>query len=368
MARPLKKILVVQPYGIGDLLFLTPVLRAARQMPGVESVDLLLGSRTESVVSNNPYIGEIFSINKDVWHAEGKGRAFKDLRVLTGKLRRKKYDLLLDYSLRAEYGFWAKFFLGIPKRAGFDYKKRAFFHNIKFPIPDGFHGKHVAEFFAQLAEQAGVSAADLSMEFYVSDEARNEADGLLKKFVGGQNYMTLSVGGGESWGKDADFKRWPPVFFSELAEKLKKKYGISGVILLGSAGEQEIAQNFLKDIQEPVLNLCGKISLVLSAALIRKSRLFLGNDGGLMHLAHALKRPVVALFGPVDPIVYGPFPLRSNAAAVVKEDLSCRPCYFKFRYNSACEHRKCLRELTPDEVLDQLNKNNFSLEACSEKF
>lgn len=362
----MKRVLVVQPYGIGDLLFLTPVLRALRQMPGSETVDMILGSRTDAVIAANPHINEIFSINKDVWHAQGKWKAFRDMRELTSKLVKKKYDLLLDYSLRGEYGFWAQFFLGIPRRAGFDYKKRAFFHNIKFPIPEGFHKKHVAEYFAALAEKAGVPVRDLSMEFYVSTADRKNADGILKE-LGAGNFLALSAGGGESWGKDAHFKRWPPKYFAQLAEKFKSKYGISGAVILGSGGENELAQEVLQGLRGPALNLCGKVSLGVSAALIEKSQVFLGNDGGLMHLAHALKRPVIALFGPVDPVSYGPFPLRASAAAVVKENLECRPCYAKFRYNGSCEHRKCLQELTPDEVLTQLEQKKFSLEACSEK-
>ncbi len=244
---------------------------------------------------------------------------------------------------------------------------RAFFHNIKLSIPEGFHGKHVTEYFIQLAEKAGIPVRDLSMEFYVSPADRAEAGSLLRNFLPGESYLTVSVGGGESWGKDAHFKRWPPAYFSELTEKLKKKYNISGTVILGSAGEQEPARDFVKGLQGPALNLCGKVSLGVSAAVIEKSSLFLGNDGGLMHLAHALKKPVIALFGPVDPVVYGPFPARANAAACVKEDLSCRPCYFKFRYNSACEHRDCLQALTPDEVLAALKKKNFELEECSKE-
>ena len=367
MTRPLKKILVVQPYGIGDLLFLTPVLRALRQISGVETVDLLLGSRTEAVIADNPHVGEFFLINKDIWHAQGRGKAFKDMKELTARLAPKKYDLLLDYSLRGEYGLWAQFFLGIPKRAGFNYKNRAFFHNIKFSIPEGFHKKHVAEFFADLARKAGVPVEDLSMQFFVSSKDGAEAASLLKDFPAGENYLAVSAGGGESWGKDAHFKRWKPAYFTELAEKLKQMHKISGVVILGSAGERELAEDFLKNSTGPVLNLCGKVSLGVSGALIEKSRLFLGNDGGLMHLARALKKPVVALFGPVDSAVYGPFPPSSSAAAVVKENLSCRPCYFKFRYNGACETRECLRDLTPDEVLAELKRKKFSLEACSKK-
>ena len=72
--KSLRRVLIVQPYGIGDLLFLTPVLRALRVMPTVEKVDLLLGSRTESVVRANPHVDQIYSIDKDLFHRRSYGR------------------------------------------------------------------------------------------------------------------------------------------------------------------------------------------------------------------------------------------------------------------------------------------------------
>ncbi len=97
-----RRVLIVQPYGIGDLLFLTPVLRALRLMPGVEIVDLLLGSRTDAVIRSNPHIDKIYSIDKDKVHRQSKLQNFKDLRSLGAELSSRHYDLLLDYSLRGE--------------------------------------------------------------------------------------------------------------------------------------------------------------------------------------------------------------------------------------------------------------------------
>ncbi len=352
-----KNVLIVQPYGIGDLLFLTPVFRALKKA-GVENIDLLLGSRTEAVVVSNPSIHKIYSIDKDVWHREGKVRAFLDLSELSKKLRSARYDLLLDYSLRGEYGFMAQFFWGISKRAGFDYKRRGFFHNIKIRIPEGFEKKHVTDFFCELAEKAGVAVPVRSMEYFTAPADEAEADRLLNSSGTGR-FAAVTVGGGESWGKDAHFKRWPARSFAELAESLKNKYGLEGVVILGSKGEKALADEFKKLFSGRSLNLCGQVPLGVSAALIKKSALFLGNDGGLMHLAHALQTPVIALYGPVDPGVYGPYPASRSALAVVKKDLACRPCYARFRYNSSCEHRECLQNLSPREVLNEVEQKEF---------
>ena len=232
--KSLRRVLVVQPYGIGDLLFVTPVLRALRLLPSVEKVDLILGSRTDIVVKQNPHIDEIFSVDKDLFHRQGNSKTFSDVIALGKKLRANRYDLLLDYSMRGEYAFFGQFFLGVPKRAGFNYKRRGFFHTHRLAIPKGFHGRHVADYFCDLAERAGIRVEDRFLEFYLSDSDRLQAQQLLQeKFKryqvprslvpqylvpSGEKYIAVSAGGGESWGKDAHFKRWPPAFFAELID------------------------------------------------------------------------------------------------------------------------------------------------------
>ncbi len=352
---PFKRVLIVQPYGIGDLLFLTPVFRA---LPDAQ-IDLLLGSRTESVVKANPRIRQIIRIDKDKFHSQGKWKTFLEIAGLTQRLGKEKYDLMLDYSMRREYGFWAQFFLGIPVRAGFDYKGRGFFLNRKVEVPEGFRGRHVVDYYCDVAEKAGITVSDRSLEFFVTPADLANADNILRaKGVSGR-FAAVSAGGGESWGRDAHFKRWPARYFAELLGSLKKEYGFDHAVILGSGAEKSLAEEFQKHSSFPCVSLCGEISLETAAAVLERSVFFAGNDGGLMHMAHALKKPLAAVFGPVDPAVYGPYPAHPRAVVCVKNDLECRPCYQKFRYNSACEHRDCLQKLMPSDVLKILQGAGF---------
>jgi heptosyltransferase II len=356
-----RRVLIVQPYGIGDLLFLTPVFRALRLIPSVETVDLLLGSRTESVVRSNPHIDKIYSVDKGRFHRMKKGEVFREVLQLGRELRERRYDLLLDYSLRGEYAFFGQFFLGIPKRAGFSYKDRGFFHNIRISLPEGFAGRHVADYACELAEAAGIPVRGRFLEFYPSARDREAAEAVLhERFdLVPKNFLIMSPGGGESWGKDAHFKRWPPAFFAEFINKIQSAAGFGGVVILGSRDEKELAEETARAIQAPCANLAGDISLETAAALIEKSAIFAGNDGGLVHLASALHRPVVSFYGPVDPAVYGPYPARPDAIAVYKEDLECRPCYKRFRYKGDCATRECLQQLMPEEAVQFLKKRRF---------
>lgn len=353
MGGTLRRILIVQPYGIGDLLFITPVFRALRLVPTVECVDLLLGSRTDSVVRSNPHIDKIFIVDKDHFHRLKKSEVFREILQLGRELRTQPYDLLLDYSLRGEYAFFAQFFLGIKKRAGFSYKNRGFFHNIRLPLPEGFANRHVVDYSCDLAEAAGIPVRDRFLEFYPSLCDAEAADVLLKeRFQNApKNFLVVSPGGGESWGKDAHFKRWPARFFADFINRLEKMENFDGAVILGSRGEKDLAEEVAHGLQIPSVNLAGEISLETAAAFIEKSALFIGNDGGLVHLASALHRPLIAFYGPVDPIVYGPYPQRPDAIAIFKEGLECRPCYQRFRYNSDCPTRECLQNLTPEEAI-----------------
>ena len=347
-----RRVLVVQPYGIGDLLFVTPVLRALRLLPSVERVDLLLGSRTETVVRTNPHVDEIFSVDKDIFHRRSSSQNLKELLQLGRRLRSVHYDLLLDYSLRGEYAFFGQFFLGISKRVGFDYKGRGFFHTHRLPLPEGFRGRHVVDFFCDLAALGGVPVQDRFLEFYLTEEDQADAASRLQEKNISGRFLVVAPGGGESWGKDAHFKRWPVPFFARMVERLREgDCGFEAVVILGSRGDRDLGDLLQAALKIPCVNLAGEIPFGTSAALIHRAVFFLGNDGGLMHLAHALRRPLMAFYGPVDPQVYGPYPPSSDAVTIVKEGLECRPCYQKFRYNSACIGRECLQALLPEEVL-----------------
>ncbi|MCB9800511.1 MAG: glycosyltransferase family 9 protein [Candidatus Omnitrophica bacterium] len=361
MTRPFKRVLLVHPFGIGDFLFMTPVLRALRLQPGVERVDLLLGSRTESVVRKNPHVDDVFVIDKDRFHRQTFQQTLGELYRLGAVLRKRRYDLMIDYSMRDEYAFWARTLLGIPLVAGFAYKKRGFWLTHRVALPKGFSGKHASAFYSEVAEKIGVPVDGKWMEFYLDEKDRLEARQQLEiQGISGQAYLAISPGGGESWGKDAGFKRWPVEYYASLIEQLCRKTAALNVLLLGSAGEEKLCRELQNQLTVKAVNLAGKAHLIQAAALIEGARLFAGNDGGLVHVAHALRVPVIAFYGPVDPVVYGPVaPLISPSTVICKKDLECRPCYQNFRYRSDCLTRECLQQLSPQEAMDQIDQSGF---------
>lgn len=351
--RPIRRVLIVHPYGIGDLIFTTPILRALRLLPGMTCVDLMLGSRTKDMIKTNPHVDDIFVLDRDLWRTRSRLENIQEMLRLGSILKKKKYDLLIDFSMRREYAFWSKFVLGIPRRAGFDYKKRAIFHNFRFPLSEGFCGRHVSLFYSELAEKVGVPVESHFLEFYVDEKSKTRARDFLKKLNknGKESMVVLAPGGGESWGEDAALKRWPIDSFKSFSEKLFQEFKNIKFVIVGSARERELAGELQLMLGHKSINIAGDFTVMDVAAIIEKANLFVGNDGGLMHIAHALRVPTVSVFGPTDPKVYGPYPVKDEAVVVCAKS---KPSYQRFRYDKE-DH--CIRTIEADRVWTEFQKS-----------
>ncbi len=366
MKRPYRRVLVVHPYGIGDLLFVTPVLRALRLIPGMERVDLLVGSRTAEIIRENPHVDDVIVHDRDRWRSQAARENWKELAAMARELRSRHYDLLLDFSLRREYAAFAKWILGVPVRAGLDYKGRACFNNIRYAIPSGFEGRHAIDFFAAVAEKAGIPVEDRFVEMYLTDAARAKAKALLEGAEGSMppKILVVAPGGGESWGADARLKRWPVEWMANLANRLVRAASLDRVVIVGSPGEKELAIALQKHLDPDALDLSGRTDLMTTAAVLQRASCFLGNDGGLVHMAHAMQIPVVAIYGPADPKVYGPYPSTPEALAIYNHDSGKSPCYRNFRYDSDCE---CIQQISPEYAWSRIQASGWLDRLCNSR-
>lgn len=354
-AKKEKNVLVVQPYGIGDTLFMLPFLKALKGQMSIDRIDCIIGPRTKPIVENCPDVNDIFIIDKDKWKTLSKWRVFLEKCGILNVLSRRHYFLFADFSMQPEYSFWAKFYLRIPVRAGFNYKNRNRFltHPLSLPI-EGFKDKHVIEYYADLAKMLGLRIEDKRPSFNIPEEASERVrQRLSEKGYQGGRILVLAPGGGETWGRDARRKQWPVDSFRELAEMVKGSYNISFAIIVGSQKERDLGGYLKERLSIPCIDLCGETPLIESAAAIKMSSLFIGNDGGLSHIAFAQRVPSVALYGPADPNVYGPLAEHKDAFGLSKK-LSCQPCYVGFRYRKDCSRLSCLLDLSPQEVFSRL--------------
>jgi heptosyltransferase-2 len=143
-------------------------------------------------------------------------------------------------------------------------------------------------------------------------------------------------------------KRWPAAHFAALARALDERGTAAWVI--GSAKDRPIGEEIAERSQGAALNLCGRTDLGAAIDLMSVASAVVSNDSGLMHVAAALDRPMVALYGSSSPAFTPPL---STRAHIVRLDLDCSPCFERV---CPLKHFDCMMQLTPARVLDELNR------------
>lgn len=347
----LNKILIFNPFGIGDVLFSLPLLETLRTNFPEASVSYLCNARTKPLLEGDPRIEKTFVFEKDDWRSlwdDSPPAFFKAMGKFLGEIKRERFDVCFDLSLNRVYGAILAW-IGIPRRIGFNYRGRGFFLTDRIRI-DGYHGQHVADAYLELVGKLGAVKPVRSMRLALSKEDEARADALISALgvPAGSPLVALCPGGGKSWGPEAHFKHWPLDRYATLAGRLRKAHGAT-ILVVGDASEQSLGEQVAAR-GAGIHNLCGKTSVRDLAALLSRCALAICNDGGVLHLAVSVGTPTVSLFGPVDPAVYGPYQADGRHKVLVYESLSCRPCYRNFRFPGCYINMACLREISVTQV------------------
>ena len=362
MALVEKHILIANIFGIGDVLFTTPLIASLKkEIPGL-SVDCMCNARTKAILENNPDVDDIFVYEKDdyvkLWLASKKS-FLRKLSALFFAIQRKKYDAVVDLTLSRKFGFLFMI-AGISKRIGLDYKKRGTFLTHKTELV-GFEGKHVVEFYLDLLKHLGVSVSVGEMQLVPNEYAREWARRYLHdKGLKQNKFIAVIPGGGASWGKHADRKRWGILGFAEAANDIMD--ASIPIIILGSPKEKELCDKVSDKLKEKPVSIENNLDLEKYVALLEMAGLVLCNDGGPLHIAVALGVKTVSLFGPVDEKVYGPYPVSDRHKVITVGGLDCRPCYRRFKLPECDNNNRCVTDIDPNEVakvcMDLLNSES----------
>ena len=351
----LKKILIINIFGIGDVLFSTPLISNIKAAFPDSFIGYICNKRVAPLLSANPKINKIFIYERDEYsrvYQESKIALFRKMMRALDEIRREHFDVAFDLSLNtyAQFFMW---FLGIKTRVGFNYKNRSPLLSRKIQLT-GYEEKHVIEYYLSLLEGLQIPVKSRQVELFINDEDHERAVAKLSDFQIKKNDFLVAVvpGGGASWGKDANYKRWSAENYAQLADKMIEKFSAK-VILLGDTFEEELCRRVMGAMHGSANIVCGT-SLGQFAAMLSACKLALVNDGGPLHVAVAVGTRTVSIFGPVDDRVYGPYP--QNHHIVIKKDLACQPCYRRFKL-ADCRHHNCLNSLSVNEVFARLEQS-----------
>jgi ADP-heptose:LPS heptosyltransferase len=331
--QDVRRVLILNATGLGDLLFSTPALRALRETFPAWEVEVLVNPAFAPLLDNHPGITRL-------WRYPGRG--FGLLR-LKRELKEAAFDLAIilhgndpEATLLA-YGSGSPFLIGSAK------SPLAFAYSGTVAFSDPF--EHAIERRLDYMRLLGADTADRSMEIFLAPETRAEAQDILTGCFGEVPPLLLALHPSGS----APYKRWPLENFSALGWHLQEKYG-AALIIVSGAQDRAVAEALTARLPGPALVTGGRYSLTATAALLARCRLFVGNDSGPLHLALALRVPTVALLGADHPRRIGPYRVDWGTYLYRKEEAcDVEPCRTR-----GCRDNRCLQAISVSEVINLL--------------
>lgn len=344
------KILLINPFGIGDVIFSTPLIDVLKENLPKASLYYICNKRTYAILEKCPKLDGVFIFEKgdykELWK-RNKLSFFKEFVSFINRVKKERFDLAIDMSMGHQYSFFLML-INIPERLGFDYKGRGRFltRRLKF---DGFNDKPIGEYYKDLLRLVNLDVKNFPTRIWWTDKDKDYIDGFFKKedIKEGDIIIGIAPGGGVSFGlANLAFKRWPYDKFAKLADLLIKDMN-SRVILIWGPGEEGLIDKIV-DLMDEKPIIAPKTDIRESAVLMSRCDSIVCNDSGPLHVAVAAGAKTVSIFGPSDQNVYGPYPKDDNHITVTK-DIECRPCYRRFKIPD-CETLNCLRELDVRDV------------------
>jgi heptosyltransferase-2 len=326
-----KKILVVQTAFIGDVILITPLIKAIKELYPLALLDVMVIPQTAGVLANNPNINEVILFNK----RENKLIAFIKTLFL---LKNNKYDIAITPHSSVTTGLLLKY-ANIKMRIGYDRWSAAKYLTHKVPHPDGVH-----KTIKNLSLLSLLTSKKFSnqTELFPSKEMIEKADKIINELKERTNKL-IAIAPGSVWFT----KKWPTEYYKKLAEQLVENN--FGIVLIGSKDETDICNEVLP--KKNGLNLAGKLSLLESATIISQCNLMICNDSGALHIANAMQTDVFAFFGPTVQSI-GYFPFRENDF-VFEQEMDCRPCGSHGGKECPLKHHSCMKEIFPEKVLQK---------------
>jgi heptosyltransferase-2 len=338
------KILIIRLSSLGDVILTTPLIRRLRQNFPEAELDFIVRREYAELLHNNPRINEIIEFDVKL--------GFYGLWKLKKYLKNRNYAVILDIhnNLRSRY-----LCLGmgsfVSKTRIMRIRKQQFirFLLVKFKINlyERLYGRTIPvwEKYLRTAQPliGKTETKDGKPEIFLSKEAENKGIIIQSQLLGNKDYITVAPGAKHLT------KRWPAEYYSEFLGRIHRETKIKAV-LIGGGDDVELSKQILHHCPSGTgISLAGQLSIQETAAVMRRSRLLITNDSGLMHVADALGVPLIAIFGSTVEEL-GFFPGGPEAIVIEDHGLSCRPCSHIGRSRCPKEHFRCMLELTPDII------------------
>jgi len=346
--RQFQRILLVKPSSLGDIVHALPVLHGLRTRFPKAHISWLVFDRFAPLIEAHPELDELIRLGRASPAARRGGddgaSGWSALRRLVRGLRRRQFDLVIDLQGLFRSGFLS-LATGCAVRIGFARARELAWMFYTHPILTDHPDAHAADRNYRVAHMLGFADVPMKFDLAVTDAERQRASALLENVGIGPNEPFQAALPGARW----ETKRWSPQNFAIVLDRVRAAHGLAGV-LLGAPDERETCDAAAQLAKSRPANLAGQTGIRELVALIERAAVVLAHDSAPMHLAAALRRPLVAILGPTNADRTGPYAM---PAAVVQANLNCVPCYLKRLRQCPYDHA-CMRWVAPEAIAERI--------------
>jgi len=324
---------------IGDVIHTLPALAALRKKFPDAHITWVIEEVAADVIMDHPALDRVIISRRKSWLNDLKmgrfGRPVKEFIEFVQTLRDRPYDLVIDF-----HGLFKSavivFLSGGRRKLGYDSMQElsGLFYNEK--IPEDMK-KHAVDRYLDFLHYLGADVEAPEFTIPLGKDRQTVAARLLQAEGIDIEKPFVAVSPVALW----ETKLWSNHQFAWLCDRIIRDIKVP-VVFTGS--EEKAIEGIQSFMTMPSVNLAGRTTLRDLAQLYQKAALLITTDSGPMHLAAAMKTPVVALFGPTDPQRTGPY---GDGHIVVRRELPCSPCFSK-----TCETKRCMRDITVEEVFE----------------
>jgi heptosyltransferase I len=330
------KILILKPSSLGDVIQALPVLRLLKLHYPKSEIYWWIEISLSPLLKNDPDLAGVFHFERKRWSSPF---FWNELLQSIHEMRRKHFDLVIDLQGLARSGTFAWLANGCTLVGVDDPREGASgYYDLRVTRPS--YETHAVDWYLQILRQLKIPV-DRSFDWIPENLYAKAVVDQQRKGLG--RYILINPGA--RWMN----KRWPAEHFSRLIKNLKAEFSDISFVITGGKNEMTLAETIRADASNRCLNVAGKTSLLEMVEWIRGSEIMVTNDTGPMHIAAALGRPVVALFGPTDASRTGPYGQIQN---VLRIPLPCAPC-MKDRCANP-NYLECLKMISPEMVQSEI--------------
>lgn len=329
----IKSVLVIQLAGLGDMVMATPAIEALRRLYPKTKICLLTNPRSIEIIRGAPYIDEVFVL-----------RGFKDVFAIIKKLRGYHFDVVINlyrlYSMKGAIKMLLLFQCIAGKYwVGRDTDGRGFFYHLKIPekLADE---RHEVEYKLDIVRVLGGEISDIHLRAEYDKNDEDFVSAFLKnKCIAGSDTLV-----GINCSTFRPSYNWIVESYAQLADYLIGRLGAK-VAFLGTKKDRQLFATIRLLMRREPLDLLGQLSVRQLASFLKRCKLVISPDCGTVHIASALKVPLVVLFGPGEYARYKPYGNEERTIIIRKNNINCAPCF-----KSTCRDNKCMSLITPEEV------------------